>query len=473
MKLQKFFNVYIPKFLSSVIQFLFVTLVPIKLIFTSRSYHQLNSVANYIQESTSQLRTLIEENKTLVFNRKLHNRKISKKELDEISLVETMASTSMLAQFHHYLGDSRKTGFYNLILAKKKQEERMQTFGANSNVFLDPGWTSSIGHLGLLSMFIRFKEINVHSDAKSPIVLNITPNNNILLNLYAKHLNIVPFRFELHGHFRTQFQLLNNLETEIGNLDLYAAFNYAMKQTRYKQLFDLPEKVKESGFSFLNKFGFSEKDWFVTFHIRETKNNDELSNPSNPSISSYVYAMKHVIDIGGWVVRVGNQDMTPLPENIKSNPRVIDFAQMRDQTECLNLFFLGACRVMVATESGPKLIPSLFGRPCLVTNLHHVSHCHDLPGYTIPQLIYSSNKKQVLNLRDSLAIPLGWNNRREALGYVRHENSPEDILEGLKCVLHDYQNSIYNERGFGEFRSLENSAKISPSFLSRYPNYLE
>lgn len=76
MKLQKFFNVYIPKFLSSVIQFLFVTLVPIKLIFTSRSYHQLNSVANYIQESTSQLRTLIEENKTLVFNRKLHNRKI-------------------------------------------------------------------------------------------------------------------------------------------------------------------------------------------------------------------------------------------------------------------------------------------------------------------------------------------------------------------------------------------------------------
>lgn len=454
-------------------EFFFIFLSFFKIILTIKSFYQLILIKSFFHSTYLHMKNTYNENLIFKFNRKIKQGTLSERNIERIALSENITCDSILAQYHHYLGDSKKTGFYNLMVLKNRLELQSDTFGENRITFLDPSWTASIGHLGLLSMFVRFKRISLNHDVNTTVVLNSQSNNNLLLNLYSKHLNIVPFQPDIHNSFKSQFQGLSTIETTIGHLGLYSAFNYAIREDSYKKLFDLPHNVLDIGFDYLKNFGFKNDDWFVTFHIRETRRKDGFISSANPPISSFLPAIKHVLDSGGWVVRVGNHSMTPLPSDIAHANQVIDYSQERNQSEDLNLFFLGACKLMVGSESGPKLIPNIFGVPCLVTNLPHVSHCHDLPGFTIPQNIYTLKEKRTLSLRESLESPLGWNAREYAEGFSRQPNSADEILDSLQYLLLDKVSKTESNLNFEKIRGLENSAKIAPSFIERNPHYLE
>jgi putative glycosyltransferase (TIGR04372 family) len=447
------------------------TLISFKVILSFRSLYQLNEIRSLIRRFRFELSNLYHQNIQINFNARLRKTKIYEAELRRYDKFESV-SPSIQSQFHREQGDTRATGIFNLHSQHQRLRISENTFGKLQPVFLDPGWTSSIGHLGLLSIFVRLARNGLLKSAEKVIVLNIKSNNGELLRLYSDYLNIVNFDEHMHGGLKRIFQPLDVIDTDIGALSLYAAFNYAIDVDQHSKLFKLPDYVTEYGYNFLKSFGFQSGDWFATVHIRETQGSIVTSS-SNPPLTSYVPGIKKIFREGGWVVRIGHPGMTNFPEPISTNPRFIDFSQIHDQVEILRLFFLAECRFMIATESGPKLIPGLFGKPCLMTNLPHVSHCHNLMGMVIPQTILNSKKRTILTLRESLQIPLGWSTRPNENEFIRIPNSAEvisdslDYFLGQQPMLESAVKSFYPQRGF------ENSARISPNFLDENPNYLE
>ena len=101
--------------------------------------------------------------------------------------------------------------------------------------------------------------------------------------------------------------------------------------------------------------------WFVCLHVSE--NCPRI--PRNASIHNYFEAIKVVTNAGGWVVRLGDPSMTPLP----SMERVIDYAHSRHRSESLDLYLISQCHFFVGLSSGPPLVATLFRKPLVIVNM--------------------------------------------------------------------------------------------------------
>jgi putative glycosyltransferase (TIGR04372 family) len=137
-------------------------------------------------------------------------------------------------------------------------------------------------------------------------------------------------------------------------------------------LFHLNEKHNDMGQQVLKKLGLPDDAWYVTMHVREPgyrgetrKNNTENWRNANPL--DYLNACEAVTKAGGWVFRLGDPSMTPLPQM----PQVIDYAHMGIRSDWMDVFLGATCRFLIGTASGPLRIPRYFGIPVILTNCSH------------------------------------------------------------------------------------------------------
>ena len=102
-----------------------------------------------------------------------------------------------------------------------------------------------------------------------------------------------------------------------------------------KPLFNLTEEHKKKGNDILKKIGLPENAWFVTCHVREPhfKNREDFRDSD---ISTYFDAFNEITNRGGWVIRIGDKSMTPLP---KIN-QVIDYAISEYKSDWMDIFLL-------------------------------------------------------------------------------------------------------------------------------------
>lgn len=118
----------------------------------------------------------------------------------------------------------------------------------------------------------------------------------------------------------------------------------------------------------LRKWGISDQDWWVCFHVRESGfYGDHESSPyRNADVRSYMGAMREVIERGGWVVRLGDPSMAKIPVA----DRVIDLAHDPLKSPRLDAFFIQNCAAFVGMQSGLMDSAILFGKPLLITNMY-------------------------------------------------------------------------------------------------------
>ena len=94
-----------------------------------------------------------------------------------------------------------------------------------------------------------------------------------------------------------------------------------------------PPKIKETKLRYAEqirlKIGIPLTDWFVCFHTRGT----EANSNRNQAIQNFIQGIKVITDAGGWVVRLGNSSMIPLPDMDK----VIDYAHSELKSELMDL----------------------------------------------------------------------------------------------------------------------------------------
>jgi len=103
-------------------------------------------------------------------------------------------------------------------------------------------------------------------------------------------------------------------------------------------LLTLSEVEMTKGRACLKELGLPDSAWFVCLHVRESGFKREQGfNPVedglNAEIGTYLPAIRAVTERGGWVIRVGDPKMQPLPPT----PRAIDYAHSAVRSEWMDV----------------------------------------------------------------------------------------------------------------------------------------
>jgi len=183
------------------------------------------------------------------------------------------------------------------------------------------------------------------------------------------------------------------------------------------------------------QMGMPEKDWFVCLHVREGGYYDHIEGKAkqirNCDINSYLKAIKYITQMGGWVVRMGDATMKPLPVL----ERVIDYPHTPFKSDLMDIYFIQECRFYIGSQSGIWDVATLFQKPILMPNM-----CEWL--FTYPQRqgdlglmkhIYSRSKKRFLSLNEcqdvfrSVQFDILFDDEHEF-----YDNTPDEILSLMK-----------------------------------------
>ena len=127
----------------------------------------------------------------------------------------------------------------------------------------------------------------------------------------------------------------------------------------------IPKDTASLGEKMLRDMGLEPGQWFACLHVRQASSWNDSGTVRDWNIVSYIDLIESVTSRGGWVIRMGDSSMTPLPQM----DCVIDYALSRWKTPSMDLFLLSSCRVYIGTQSGILETASLFSVPRLITNV--------------------------------------------------------------------------------------------------------
>jgi putative glycosyltransferase (TIGR04372 family) len=221
------------------------------------------------------------------------------------------------------------------------------------------------------------------------------------------------------------------------------AFSWETVETlKWKQQYDeyLPPTLSTAKLAAAERLrvqmGVPLSNWFACLHVREGgfRRGDTSGNPRNASIQRYFDGIKAITGAGGWVVRLGDPSMTPLPPM----PRVIDYPHAQFKSELMDIYLISQCRVFVGTNSGPSSLAELFRRPAILVNLTEWSNAFAMRkgDLAIIKHVFSRSRGRFLSLKEILDEPFGcqqnWPGSDE---YMMFENRPEEIRDVIEEFL--------------------------------------
>ena len=206
------------------------------------------------------------------------------------------------------------------------------------------------------------------------------------------------------------------------------------KQGR-RPLLKLEDEHRQRGWNALEGMGVPRDSWFVTSHVRESGfKSKECYRDSD--IETYFDAYKEVTSRGGWVIRLGDASMKPLPPM----PQVIDYALSPTKSDWMDVFLLGAARFMIGTSSGPTTVSYTFGVPVAMTNnLPSAATYLGRQDIFLPRLKRRTDDHSLLRLEELMTLPYSmatWDTiYSNVLGVEVIPNSSEEIRDLVKEML--------------------------------------
>lgn len=262
----------------------------------------------------------------------------------------------------------------NELDSKKPQKKRIR--------YLSHGWTPAIGHIGLIDFYTKLMKLGLIG--KSQVEICVHPQdragNSHLLGYWAKFYKILDHSTvkKQWGNIR-YFEVPMALHPMASGDCLFYSHAAALAQVEWEKkglspLLALQSEDHAFGLDVLAKKNISPADWFVALHIREPGFHNQWADPlrkgRDVDIYTYLDAIQEITRAGGWVIRMGDPTMKPLPPM----ERVWDYAHSPDRSERMDVFLLANCRFFVGTNTGVSYVPPVFGRPCLYTNWCALDH---------------------------------------------------------------------------------------------------
>jgi len=358
---------------------------------------------------------------------------------------------------------------------------------------LDNVWAQHLGHLGILSYVLKLGILE--GRRRDETILYLPPGspvaNRFLFDQLTPYLRLVENPADLPfpaSAVQTLHYDLFSPRLRNGTTTFYwglADQTYQRWQEEGRPpLLAYPPAIEARGRAALEKLGMPQGAWFVSLHVREREPDGTQSGINairNADISSYFPAIAEITRRGGWVIRMGDPSMAPLP----ALPNVIDYCHSAVRSDWMDIFILARSRFLIGTNSGPAFVPVLYGTPAVLTNWWPAA---ERPWQSsdifIPKLLRSAADGRYLTLSETLSEPLGWcYSRRHLLKYASvrvEDNDPEIIraavqemlgrLDGHKEVAKETEDVRTRADRIYKSRGVAGSAVLAREFLRRHVN---
>ncbi|MBI3553528.1 MAG: TIGR04372 family glycosyltransferase [Elusimicrobia bacterium] len=306
--------------------------------------------------------------------------------------------------------------------------------------FLGESWLASVGHVGALDYYFKMGPLGLRRGSR--IVLPLRPElrvpNRYLLDLWRPFVEIVADPAEA-GFTKEDARLVTDEVWGVafpdgrarGHVPAGIGVQKEWEAQGRPPLLRLFAEDKARGRALLAQRGLPENAWFVCLHVREagfwSRIDEKHPNARSCELETFFDAVRAITDRGGWVVRIGDAGMKPLP----AMERVIDFAHDPEKSERMDVFLCAESRFYLGTASGPANIPPCFGTPLALTNwvpLGAPLWYGDMVW--IPKLCWSRAEGRALGFGETFARGLGvqeFHRPYEERGAELRDNTPAQI----------------------------------------------
>ena len=285
---------------------------------------------------------------------------------------------------------------------------------------------------------------------------NAQLRNSTLFSYFEPYINVIRDRETIQAMKGLESSLTLPLGMGLPMNNICPFLNISANMTEIERiklgmkgsLFSLDKKHHEIGRQELKKLGLPDDAWYVTLHVREPgyrgetkKNTTENFRNANPL--NYLLACKAVTDAGGWVFRMGDPSMSPLPEM----SQVFDYAHMEIRSEFMDVFLGASCRFLIGTASGYLDLPSYFGVPVMFTNCTQGSQYYSMKenDLYLPRLLKYQKNDKYLSFEKYMSPPISMFASPDSFmqeGLEWEENTPKELefatIEMLERTAIDY-----------------------------------
>ena len=236
--------------------------------------------------------------------------------------------------------------------------------------------------------------------------------NPCLLDYWRKYIDIVENPAELRSLRTLRKDLAFNVTgpMQCGQVTIpygTSAAVYVQEQwdnQKRPPLLRLTDEHYTRGMKTLNTIGVQEDAWFATLHVRERAfGKHRLGEPFREADpKTYVDALTAITNRGGWVFRLGDSSMSPLP----TMPNVFDYAHSKLKSDWMDVFLLATARFMIGTSSGPSSVSRTFGVPVAMTN-YLPSYCWHMSmrDLFLPKLLRSRGSGKMMPFEQQMSLP--------------------------------------------------------------------
>ena len=411
---------------------------------------------------------------------------LSKKFPASIDALSLVASTKYLdGDIRGWIDDYKK-------ILKISREESKRRFGENNSLrVLGVEWTGPMGHLAQIDAIVKLSRLGQLSDEKRILVTNTSQiANSALLNLWRKHIDV----FQLSNHEYLQFAevyfpifehvpCIRCVDGDRDQTTAWSTANSLWEKRGYSPLLQVSDEIESRGRKVLRRWGLDEDTWFVGLHVRDGQHSRRRQLP-NADISTYLPAIRRIIELGGAVIRMGNPNMPALPQM----QGLVDYAHSVERVDWMDVFLWGKSKFFIGTNSGGSDVPQVFGVPVIKSNFSHIGQSFYSPqSFMVPKLFRNKFSGQLLTLSEIFESPFAWTVSLSHDGFEIEviDNDPEDLVAAVNEMHWSFktqksQFAVKNNLGYSE---KENTIRqkygalgglpIGSSFLSKYRDLIQ
>jgi putative glycosyltransferase (TIGR04372 family) len=323
---------------------------------------------------------------------------------------------------------------------------------------LDNFWVANIGHIASLDYVIKLG--NQEGRNADDTILYVAPGsrvaNRCLLEQFRPYLKLIeqaadlPFDEAAVPALRYDFVWPRSPNGSTVHFWEVAAKTYRRwYQSGRGALLTLSSQLDARGWQALRSKGVPEGAWFVAVHVREPgskRHHADLHQVLNADVTSYLPAIAEITRRGGWVIRMGDPNMVPLP----ALPKMIDYCHSDLRADWMDVFIAARCRFMLGTSSGPAYLPPLYGVPSVLTNWWPPAQrpWHPMDIF-VPKMIRNMRDGRLLTLSETLVEPFSFCHAQNYLENVKgvrvEDNAPELIHSAVVEMFEKIEDNTSND----------------------------
>lgn len=353
----------------------------------------------------------------------------------------------------------------------------------------------NIGHLAIEpECYLKEGTLKAYDADRPKITLLSAPSNKVANSHLLRYWSDYMFVFKSPLICFFLFPLVTKKETTYSPkkyVQDFKALDFRRIETLYQgpPLLHLKKDDLDWGKSYLRKIGMRENSWFVALHCRENGYIPKgLTHPTiqdyrNSDISDYNLAIEEILRRGGWVIRMGDSSMKPMPKM----DRVIDYAYSPEKSDRLDVFLCASCKFFLGSDSGLNCISYIFNIPVALAN-NSIPMVTALPygqnSIGIPKLFFSKQKNRLLTFKEIFESPVKYYYLDQEFDDAQLkliDNSPEEIRDLVlemfdrieKINIYTDEDEVIQDR-FKQLMGIPYAPKsrIGCSFLRAYSHLL-